>query len=88
MLNERAVAVLKRIQSKLTGRDFCPDDPIGALMGLGVGTRSAEAVSGLVDIGLDEVGELDVPAQVQRLILAATSHENLAQAWAGWCGWW
>jgi len=88
VLNERAVAVLRRIQSKLTGRDFSPDDPIGALMGLGVGTRSAEAPTGLVDIGLDETGELDIPAQVQRLILAATSHENLAQAWMGWCSFW
>ena len=88
MLNERAIAVLRRIQAKLTGRDFSPDDPISALMGLGVGTRSADATSGLIDIGLDAEGELDVSAQVQRLVLAATSHENLAQAWVGWCATW
>ncbi len=28
---------------------------------------------------------LDVPAQVQRLIDQATSHENLCQCWVGWC---
>lgn len=29
-----------------------------------------------------------VPAQVQRLILQATSHENLAQSYVGWCAFW
>lgn len=27
---------------------------------------------------------LDVPAQVQRLVDQATSHENLCQCWVGW----
>jgi len=31
---------------------------------------------------------LDVPAQVQRLIDQATSHENLCQCWVGWCPFW
>jgi FKBP12-rapamycin complex-associated protein len=31
---------------------------------------------------------LDVPAQVQRLIEQATSHENLCQCWVGWCPFW
>lgn len=29
-----------------------------------------------------------VPAQVQRLITGATSHENLAQSYVGWCAFW
>lgn len=29
-----------------------------------------------------------VPAQVQRLISQATSHENLAQSYVGWCPFW
>ncbi|GBF92738.1 hypothetical protein Rsub_05107 [Raphidocelis subcapitata] len=29
-----------------------------------------------------------VPAQVQRLITQATSHENLAQSYVGWCPFW
>lgn len=31
---------------------------------------------------------LDVPAQVQRLIEQATSHENLCQCYIGWCPFW
>jgi FKBP12-rapamycin complex-associated protein len=31
---------------------------------------------------------LDVPAQVQRLIDQATSHENLCQCYIGWCPFW
>lgn len=34
-------------------------------------------------------GEVDsVPAQVQRLILQAISHENLCQSYIGWCPFW
>ena len=29
-----------------------------------------------------------VTAQVERLIKQATSHENLCQAWKGWCAYW
>jgi FKBP12-rapamycin complex-associated protein len=29
-----------------------------------------------------------VPSQVDRLIRQATSHENLCQAWKGWCAFW
>lgn len=31
---------------------------------------------------------LDVPLQVQRLILQATSLENLSQCYIGWCAFW
>ena len=33
-------------------------------------------------------GVLDVETQVQRLVLAATSHENLAVSYGGWCAAW
>jgi len=33
-------------------------------------------------------GELDVPDQVQRLIVQATSSENLCQLFIGWCAFW
>ena len=78
-LNERAVAVIRRIQAKLTGRDFAEDDPIAALMSAGVGFPPGMA---------DASGALDVAAQVERLILAATSHENLCQMYVGWCPFW
>ena len=31
---------------------------------------------------------LDVPLQVQRLIIQATSLENLCQCYIGWCAFW
>ncbi len=31
---------------------------------------------------------LDVPSQVQRLILQATAVENLCQCYVGWCPFW
>jgi FKBP12-rapamycin complex-associated protein len=35
-----------------------------------------------------QVVALDVPAQVQRLIVEATTHINLCQAYIGWCPFW
>jgi phosphatidylinositol kinase/protein kinase (PI-3 family) len=57
-LNERALAVIRRVQAKLSGRDFSTES------------------------------ELAVPAQVQRLIRQAESHENLCQCYIGWCPFW
>lgn len=54
-LNQRALAVVDRVQQKLTGRDFKPKET------------------------------LDVREQVQRLIIQATSVENLCQTFIGWC---
>ncbi len=65
VLNERAVAVMKRMSDKLTGRDFTPADGMPG---------SAEPDS--------------VQQQVQRLILQATSDENLCQSYIGWCPFW
>ncbi|KAI0793741.1 atypical/PIKK/FRAP protein kinase [Fomes fomentarius] len=56
--NERALFVYRRVQDKLTGRDFNPDEV------------------------------LTVPAQVDKLILQATSLENLCQCFSGWCAFW
>ena len=67
VLNERAVAVMKRISDKLTGRDFAQE---------GISQASPGADS-------DTVAQ-----QVQRLIAAATSHENLCQSYIGWCPFW
>jgi FKBP12-rapamycin complex-associated protein len=58
-LNEKALKVIRRVQDKLSGTDFCDtDDP------------------------------LHVPDQVQRLIVQATSTENLCQLFIGWCAFW
>jgi FKBP12-rapamycin complex-associated protein len=83
-VNERAMAVIRRIQAKLTGRDFAEDDPIGRMMSVGVGLSGGIGV----DSSADGSGTLDVAAQVQRLICAATSHENLSQSYVGWCPFW
>jgi FKBP12-rapamycin complex-associated protein len=37
------------------------------------------------DFGPDPLG---IPEQVQKLILQATSHENLCQCYIGWCPFW
>ena len=55
MLNAKAIAVVRRVQDKLTGLDFDNDEA------------------------------LDVAEQVERLILQATSKENLCQLFTGWC---
>lgn len=76
-LNQRAVAVVQRIQTKLLGRDpgfFHPDEPAGA----GAGAASTAAEVG---------GGLSVEEQVDRLIRRATAVENLCQLFFGWCPW-
>jgi len=62
-LNDKAVAVISRVESKLKGTDFMEDGGTNQLV-------------------------LDVPGQVQRLILEATSHINLCQSYIGWCPFW
>jgi FKBP12-rapamycin complex-associated protein len=83
-LSERALAVVNRIQAKLTGQDFSPSDNIGQAMGMGVSL--GRALGG--HASLDESGSLPVEAQIQRLIAAAMSHENLSQNYVGWCPLW
>jgi tetratricopeptide (TPR) repeat protein len=93
-LNERAVAVIRRIQAKLTGKDFSETDPIGRLMSAGIGLPHGAGAGDLASTAgpsphlLDPSASLDVPAQVHRLICAATSHENLCQSYIGWCPFW
>jgi hypothetical protein len=61
VLNERAMAVMRRMTDKLMGRDHILE-------------------------GSSATAECDsVPAQVQRLIAQAISHENLCQSYIGWC---
>jgi FKBP12-rapamycin complex-associated protein len=79
-VNERALAVLRRVQAKLTGRDF-DHDPIGHLMSRGTSTNAAVGPAA-------SRGPLDTATQVERLILCAASLENLAVAYVGWCASW
>ena len=91
VLNDRAVSVMRRMSHKLTGRDGAPGSAIaGAAGGRGgrlspgaeshAGAAAGEDVENAAPDGID--------AQVQRLIVAATSHENLCQSYIGWCPFW
>ncbi|KAK3265868.1 hypothetical protein CYMTET_25476 [Cymbomonas tetramitiformis] len=81
VLNERAVAVMKRMSHKLTGRDFiAPGAPgSGATTGTPINSPGPPPEATASD---------SVEAQVQRLITQATSHENLCQSYIGWCPFW
>uniref|UniRef100_A0A7N0ZZC7 FATC domain-containing protein n=1 Tax=Kalanchoe fedtschenkoi TaxID=63787 RepID=A0A7N0ZZC7_KALFE len=81
--NERAVVVMERMSNKLTGRDFsCSSVPPGVSQH---GADYNAMPSG--DAREPEHG-LSVKLQVQKLILQASSHENLCQNYVGWCPFW
>jgi len=61
-LTEKALKVIRRVQDKLTGTDFHPEN--------------------------EQSVPLDVQEQIQRLIVQATSTENLCQLFVGWCAFW
>ena len=54
-------------------------------MAITVTSRVRDKLTGR-DFGNEE--PLDRAAQVQRLIMQATSHENLSQLYIGWCPFW
>ena len=99
VLNDRAVSVMRRMSHKLTGRDGSPSSAAAAAAvgagGNNTGGAAAGAAgaagAGVSQRAVEEV-ENSVPdsieAQVQRLIVAATSHENLCQSYIGWCPFW
>ena len=88
-LNGRAIAVLARVQEKLTGRDRIEyrigsnkkNTEISSSGGSGSGSGSGS------EILLDEP-IMSVTEQVDKLILEARSHENLSQLWMGWMPFW
>ncbi|KAK0607667.1 hypothetical protein LWI29_018339 [Acer saccharum] len=84
VLNERAVVVMSRMSNKLTGRDFssCSPAPSSSI-------PHAVEHSTLISGDTREVEHgLSVKLQVQKLIIQATSHENLCQNYVGWCPFW
>ena len=88
VLNDRAVSVMRRMSHKLTGRDGSASSaaagaPGGYLAGHSPGPHGrngAEDVENSTPDGIE--------AQVQRLIVGATSHENLCQSYIGWGPFW
>ncbi|WOH04828.1 hypothetical protein DCAR_0624240 [Daucus carota subsp. sativus] len=84
VLNERAVVVMARMGHKLTGRDFTSSSlaPANSI-------QHALDHSNLISGESHEVEHgLSVQLQVQKLILQATSPENLCQNYVGWCPFW
>ncbi|KAL2477398.1 Serine/threonine-protein kinase TOR [Forsythia ovata] len=79
VLNERAVVVMARMSNKLTGRDFspCSSSPSSSIQH---SLDHSTLISG--DTREADHG-LSVKLQVQKLILQATSHENLCQNYVG-----
>ncbi|KAL8541637.1 hypothetical protein ACS0TY_002778 [Phlomoides rotata] len=81
VLNERAVVVMARMNNKLTGRDFS-SLPTSSIQ------HSLEHGSLITGDTHEADHGLSVKLQVQKLILQATSHENLCQNYVGWCPFW
>ena len=91
VLNDRAVSVMRRMSHKLTGRDGAPGSAIAGAAGGRGGKLSPGAESGAAAAAGEDVENAapdGIDAQVQRLIVAATSHENLCQSYIGWCPFW
>lgn len=84
-LREKAVHVINRVMDKLTGLDFAstlvPENAndIGGSPPRGVGF----GVNGNTN-----QGALNIPDQVDKLVVQATSHENLCLMYVGWCPFW
>jgi FKBP12-rapamycin complex-associated protein len=73
VLNERAVAVMRRMSDKLMGRDY-------VLEGISL-SHESDSVAAQVQRLIGQVQRLI--GQVQ-----AVSHENLCQSYIGWCPFW
>lgn len=78
-LNERAVVVMARMSNKLTGRDFAASSLSASA------AQHAMDHSNLLSADSREVEHgLSVKLQVQKLIIQASSHENLCQNYVGY----
>jgi FKBP12-rapamycin complex-associated protein len=96
-LNERAVAVILRVSSKLKGQDFGHGQELDvqkqvALMRSVCATGATTHSDWNLPLWLAPAQNLSNPpllsVQVQRLIDQATSVENLCQCYIGWCPFW
>ncbi|KAM2081286.1 hypothetical protein ACFX1T_034942 [Malus domestica] len=84
VLNELAVVVMARMKSKLTGRDFSAGSSVSSSS-----IQHAIDHSTLISGDSREVDHgLSVKQQVQKLIIQASSSENLCQNYVGWCPFW
>ncbi|KAL6013169.1 hypothetical protein ACLOJK_003661 [Asimina triloba] len=82
VLNERAVVVMARMSNKLTGRDFSTGS---SMAGIASSMQHTVDHNNLISGDTREVDHgLSVKLQVQKLIIQATSHENLCQNYVGY----
>ena len=85
IVNKKALQVLQRVSMKLRGREFADLDRKSREIHEGEGGRRPS------DRGhrrQKNEGVANVDEQVQRLFTEATNHENLSQAYLGWCPLW
>lgn len=84
VLNERAVVVMARMSNKLTGRDFSTytSAPASSVQ------PSLDQSTLICNDPREAEHGVSVKVQVQKLILQATSPENLCQNYVGWCPFW
>jgi phosphatidylinositol kinase/protein kinase (PI-3 family) len=95
-VNEQAMRVTRRIQLKLDGREFADEGDCSSNSrpsssggnGSGSNGSGGDGSSGGSGGAAAGVGEVPVEEQVDRLIKQARAHENLAQMFVGWCGFW
>jgi len=80
----------REVMSLLDGDDAAAHEGFLNEKALKVIRRVQDKLTGtdFPDSGSDGDEPLDVPDQVQRLVIQATSTENLAQLFIGWCAFW
>ena len=78
IVNKKALQVLQRVSMKLRGREFA-DRKWREIQNEEDGPRRSRHKN---------EGVANVDEQVQRLFIEATNHENLSQAYLGWCPLW
>ena len=79
----------RQVLSLLGGEDGAAHEVALNEKALKVIRRVQDKLTGTDFPDFDETSEpVDVPEQVQRLIVQATSSENLCQLFIGWCAFW
>lgn len=84
-VNAKALQVLRRVSTKLKGKDVFDSSAQNKRRD----SHSSWNTNVNLNVNKNESAfDTDVSEQVQRLLLEATDHSNLAQAYLGWCPLW
>ena len=91
-LDQAAEAILMRIKDKLKGTEFPPRWKSGVRQKqhsyFKKEMQNQSVMIGNRDHEGEQKSKLPIEDQVDLLIQQATSHENLAQCYKGWCPYW